>query len=207
MNCSLLPVIGFPHLQELLSLFFNVYPNLWKPYPLTNLQIMKNESAWDCTYNYCYSALLHSHPVTRMWMTRQIIITNCLWSVQRLSTWVSNLPLPCTDLYVGPNHRTSFPLQKTMSTVWKHKIGVASEKSLTLHSWYGVRSRWWVGPMSVRRPNNKSHLYEFSRTVPNGIPWSRNNLQGCLPGDKVKNPCTAFVHIMQVIHVLWPKTY
>ena len=187
MNCSLLPVIGFPHLQELLSLFFNVYPNLCKPCPLIvamflanmyrSVQIMKNISAPDCFCNSCITTLCNSYVDDKTDIHHKSPLVNTKIIYLGIQTAMS---LPCTDLYVGPNHGTSFPFQKTMSTVWKHKISDASEKSLTLHSWYGVRSRWWVGPMSVRRPNNKSHLYEFSRTVPNGIPWSRNNLQGCL---------------------------
>ena len=169
---------------------------------------MKNEPARDCTYNYCYSALLHS--VTRMWMTRQIFITNCLLSIQRLSTKVSNMPCHCLVeifmLWSQSQNKFSFS-----------ENNVNSVKTSVMH----LKSPWHCIPdMGSGRDDGSALCLSGGQTTNHtsmnlvGPSWMAflglgiiyKAVSGPREGN-LRNPSTAFVHKMQVIHVLWPMTY
>ena len=75
---------------------------------------MKNESVRDCTYDFCITKLSHSYVDDKADIHLKLPMVNTKIIYLGVETAMS---LPCTDLYVGPNHGTSFPFQKTMSTV------------------------------------------------------------------------------------------
>ena len=75
---------------------------------------MKNEYARDCIYNSCITTLCNSYVDDKADIHLKLPMVNTKIIYLGIQTAMS---LPCTDLYVGPNYRTSFPLKKTMSTV------------------------------------------------------------------------------------------
>ena len=74
---------------------------------------MKNESARDGTYNSCITTLCNSYVDDKADIHHKLPLVNTKIIYLGIQTAMS---LPCTDLYVGPNHGTSFPFQKIMST-------------------------------------------------------------------------------------------
>ena len=154
-------------------------------------------------------ALLNS--LTRMWMTRQIFILNCLWSIQRLSTWVSNLPCHCLVqiFMLVPITEQVFLFRKQC------------QQCENIRSAMHLKSPWHCIPdMGSGRDDGSALCLSGGQTTNhtsmNLVGPSRMAFLGHgiiykavfgSKGDNVRNPSTAFVHKMQVIHVLWPITY
>ena len=159
-------------------------------------------------FNSCHSALLHS--VTRMWMTRQIFITNCLWSIQRLSTWVSNLPCHCLVqiFMLDPITEQVFLFRKQY------------QQFENIRSVMQLKSPWHCIPdMGSGRDDGSALCLSGGQTTNhtsmNLVGPSRMAFLGhgiiykavFGPRGNVRYLSTAFVHKMEVIHVLWPITY
>ena len=76
--------------------------------------MMKDESARDCIYNSCITTLCNSYVDDKADIHHKLPMVNTKIIYLDIQPAMS---LPCRDLYVGPNYRTSFPFSKTMSTV------------------------------------------------------------------------------------------